>query len=146
MIHNIRYRLFVYKDEDEEELIKALKNILPTANPRREIAEGMLEDEILILSGKIDKKKETNEFLNNLLSMDKSSLAKLSGDLHRKIDKNANLFLRFSKSSAYNEKWEICDTGDSIHLKIKIMAFPSKKEIAINLLNDGIGEAINEVL
>ncbi|MBZ9571349.1 RNA-binding protein [Methanobrevibacter sp. TMH8] len=142
MIHNIRYRIFVYEDEDEEKLIEGLKNILPTAKIEREIAEGMLEDEIVILSGKIDKKRETKEFLKTLLDMDKDSLEKLSNDLERKIDKNGNLFLRFSKTSACEEKWEICDTGDSIHLKIKIAAYPAKKEIAINLLN----EALNEVL
>lgn len=142
MIHNIRYRIFVYEDEDEKKLIEGLKNILPTAKIEREIAEGMLEDEIVILSGKIDKKRETKEFLKTLLDMDKDSLEKLSNDLERKIDKNGNLFLRFSKTSACEEKWEICDTGDSIHLKIKIAAYPAKKEIAINLLN----EALNEVL
>lgn len=142
MIHNIRYRVFVYEDEDEEELIEGLKNILPTAKIEREVAEGMIEDEILILSGKIDKKKETKEFLKTLLSIDKDSLEKLADDLEKKIDKNGNLFLRFLKDSACEEKWEICDTGDSIHLKVKIAAYPAKKEVAINLLN----EVLNEVL
>lgn len=136
MIHNIRYRIFVYEDENEEDLIKGLKNLLPTAKPNREVAEGMLEDEIIILSGKIDRKKETKEFLNNLLKMDNDSLSKLSADLESKTDKNGNLFLRFSKTSACEEKWEICDTGDSIHLKIKIAAFPAKKNVAISILNE----------
>lgn len=136
MIHNIRYRIFVYEDENEEDLIKGLKNLLPTAKPNREVAEGMLEDEIIILSGKIDRKKETKEFLNNLLKMDNDSLSKLSADLESKTDKNGNLFLRFSKTSACEEKWEICDTGDSIHLKVKIAAFPAKKNVAISILNE----------
>lgn len=142
MIHNIRYSIFVYEDENEEELIEALKNILPTAKIEREIAEGMMEDKIIILSGKIDKKKETKEFLKNLLSMDNDFLEKLSIDLSRKTDKNGNLFLRFSKDSACNEKWDICDTGDSIHLKVKIAAYPAKKEIAINLLNEVLDEVL----
>lgn len=96
----------------------------------------MLEDEIIIISGKIDRKKETKEFLNNLLKMDNDSLSKLSADLESKTDKNGNLFLRFSKTSACEEKWEICDTGDSIHLKIKIAAFPAKKNVAISILNE----------
>lgn len=142
MIHNIRYRLFVYEDENEEELIEGLKNILPTAKIEREVAEGMMEDEIIILSGKIDKKKETKEFLKNLLDMDKDSLEKLADDLNRKTDKNGNLFLRFSKTSACDEKWEICDTGDSIHLKVKIAAYPAKQEVAINLLNEALYEVL----
>jgi RNA binding exosome subunit len=142
MIHNIRYRLFIYEDEDETELIEALKFILPSAKFERELAEGMLEEKIIILSGKIDKKKETKEFLNNLLSLNKVSLEKLAEDLDKKTDKNGNLFLRFSKASACDKNLEISDNGDSIHLKIKIAAYPAKKEIAINLVN----EALNEVL
>ena len=140
MIHNIRYRIFVYEDENEEDLINGLKNLLPTAKPNREVAGGMLEDEIIILSGKIDRKKETKEFLNNLLKMDNDSLSKLSADLESKTDKNGNLFLRFSKNSACEEKWEICDTGDSIHLKVKIAAFPAKKNVAISILNEVLEE------
>ena len=138
MIHNIRYRLFVYEDEDEEELLQGLKSILPSAKPDRELAEGMLDNKIIILSGRIDKKKETNEFFENLLNLDYEVLDKLESDLLKKTDKNGNLFLRFSKISACNEKWEICDHGDSIHLKVKIAAFPAKKEIAIDLLSDAI--------
>ena len=146
MIHNIRFRLFVYKDENEEELIGALKNILPTAKFERELAEGMMEDDIVILSGLVDKKRDTKEFLNTLLSMEKHYLEKLVLDFPRKIDKNGNLFLRFSKSSACEEKWEICDTGDSIHLKIKIAAYPAKKEVAINLLTEVLDETLNKGL
>ena len=53
MIHNIRYRLFVYENEDEEELINGLHNILPDVVPELEEAEGMLgeDDNILIYSG-----------------------------------------------------------------------------------------------
>jgi RNA-binding protein len=136
MIHNIRYRLFVYEDEDEEELIQALKNLLPTAKPGRDIAEGMFEDEIIILSGIIDKKRETKEFLKKILDLDKEVLDKLSDDFERKVDKNGNLFLRFSKDAACENTVEVCDTGDSIHLKVKIAAYPAKKEVAIDLLNE----------
>lgn len=136
MIHNIRYRLFVYENEDEERLIQGLKNFLPIGKPDREIAEGMFEDEILILSGKIDKKKETKEFLKSILAMDKESIGKLTNDFEKKVDENGNLFLRFSKDAVCNDNLEICDTGDSIHFKIKIAAYPTKKEVVINLLND----------
>jgi len=142
MIHNIRYRLFVYEDEDEEELIQGLHNILPTAKINREIAEGIFENQVIILSGKVDTKKDTKEFLKNLLAIDREELEKLYKDIPKKTDENGNLFLRFSKTSAFEEKWEILDVGDSIHLKIKIMAYPAKKEVAINLLHEVLDEIL----
>ena len=47
------------------------------------------------------------------------------------MDDNGNLFLRLSKDAAADDRIEILDSGDSIHLKIKIAAYPAKKEIAI---------------
>ena len=42
MIHNIRYRVFIYENEDKDEILEALLNILPTAEPEVEEAEGLL--------------------------------------------------------------------------------------------------------
>ncbi|MDR2966382.1 MAG: RNA-binding protein [Methanobacteriaceae archaeon] len=136
MIHNIRYRLFVYKDEDENDLIEGLKSILPTVKVEREIAEGINGDNIIILSGKISKKRETKEFMNKLLEMDDFKIANLINDFEKKVDANGNLFLRFSKKDACNDVLKICENGDSIHLKVKIAAYPTKKRVAINLLNE----------
>ena len=49
MIHNIRYRVFIYENEDKDEILEALLNILPTAVPEIEEAEGLLEEKMLIL-------------------------------------------------------------------------------------------------
>lgn len=136
MIHNIRYRLFVYKHENETDLIEGLKTILPTSKVEREIAEGVTGDKIIILSGEINKKRETREFMNKLLDMDNSKIANLINDFEKKIDDNGNLFLRFSKKESCNNILEICEDGDSIHLKVKIAAYPAKKRVAIELLKE----------
>ena len=132
MIHNIRYRVFIYENEDKDEVLEALLNILPTAEPEVEEAEGLLEEKMLILTGTVSKKRETKEFLNTLIeSIGEDQLVKLYNDLDRKMDEKGNLFLRLSKERALEEEWEILDGGDSIHLKIKIAAYPAKKEVAI---------------
>ena len=134
MIHNIRYRVFIYDNEDRDDVLQALLNILPEAEPEIEEAEGLLGENMLILSGSISKKRHTKEFLNNLLSIDRNQLKKLYNDLERKMDEKGNLFLRFSKEKALDEQLEILDGGDSIHLKVKIAAYPAKKEVALKLL------------
>ena len=137
MIHNIRYRVFIYENEDKDEILEALLNILPTAVPEIEEAEGLLEEKMLILSGTVSKKRETKEFLNNLThSIGEDQLIKLYNDLDRKMDEKGNLFLRLSKEKAAEEEWEILDGGDSIHLKIKIAAYPAKKDVAIKKISE----------
>ena len=143
MIHNIRYRVFIYDNEDKDEVLQALLNILPTAEPEVEEAEGLLEEKMLILTGTISKKRETKEFLNTLLEeIGQDQVKKLYNDLDRKMDEKGNLFLRLSKEKALDEEWEILDGGDSIHLKIKIAAYPAKKEVALKLLEGQFPEDI----
>lgn len=138
MIHNIRFREFVYEDEDLDELKQAILNIFPDAEIEIEEAEGLTENRILILTGVISKKRQTKEFFNKLLELDSKVLDKLINDLDKKVDENGNLFLRLSKEDAIDEKINIVDSGDSIHLKIKIAAYPAKKEVAINKLKEAI--------
>ena len=153
MIHNIRYRVFVYENENLDLITDALLNILPSAEVEAEEVEGLLEEPMVILSGMISKKRYTKEFLNNLLAIDKDQLSKLYNDLDKKMDEKGNLFLRFSKDfksiEALNDndvledskvvdvsQWKILDSGDSIHLKIKVAAYPAKKEVALKILDE----------
>ena len=145
MIQNIRYSVFIYENEDKEEILEALLNILPTAVPEAEEVEGLLEEKMLILTGTISKKRETREFLNTLIeSIGEDQLIKLYNDLDRKMDESGNLFLRFSKEKAIDGEWEILDGGDSIHLKIKIAAYPAKKEVAIKKISEIFPENIKD--
>ena len=137
MIHNIKFRAFVYENESIEDITQAILNILPEAEIESEEAEGLTENRIIILSGTLSKKRYTKTFFNTLI--ENVDLDKFTNDLERKMDDKGNLFLRFDKNDAYEEKLTIIESGDAIHLKIKIAAFPAKKEIAI----DKITQAIN---
>ncbi|WP_305557002.1 RNA-binding protein [Methanobrevibacter sp. V74] len=130
MIHNIKFRVFVYENESIDDINQAILNLLPEAEIEVEEAEGLLEDKILILSGEVSKKRYTRTFFNTLI--ESVDLDKLNEDLERKMDEKGNWFLRFDKSDALDEKLTVLDKGDAIHLKIKITAYPAKKQIAVD--------------
>lgn len=136
MIHNIKFRAFVYEDESVDEISQAILNLLPEAEIESEEAEGLLEDNIIILSGMVSKKRYTKTFFNKLL--ESVDLEKLNNDLEQKIDEKGNWFLRFDKADALDEKLTILDKGDSIHLRVKIAAFPAKKQIAVDKVREVI--------
>ena len=138
MIHNIRFRVFVYENENLDELTQAILNIFPDAEIEIEEAEGLTENKILILTGVVDKKRHTKEFFNKLLNLDQDVLDKMVDDFDKKVDDNGNLFLRLLKEDAIDDKITIVDSGDAIHLKIKIAAYPARKEIAIKKLKEAI--------
>ena len=136
MIHNIKFRAFVYENESIDEITQSILNILPEAEIEAEEAEGLLEDKIIILTGVVSKKRYTKTFFNTLL--ESVDLDKLNNDLERKMDEKGNWFLRFDKTDALDEKLTILDKGDAIHLKIKIAAYPAKKEIAVEKVREAI--------
>lgn len=134
MIHNITYRTFVYGTESEDKVIEALSNILPLAEVEKSYIEGHFNNQMTILKGKISKKRDVKDTINHINSLANNN--HILADLDRKMDKNGNLFLRFSKQSAFKEELEIIDGSDVIHLKIKIAAYPAKKHVVMNLAKE----------
>jgi RNA binding exosome subunit len=132
MIHNISYRTFVYGTENEEKVKTAIKTLFPKSSPQREETEGYYKNPVLILTDKIEKNKDIKDFIARSQNLSDQILP----DLDRKMDDKGNLFLRFDKQKAYQGELEIVEHGDSIHLKIKLAAYPAKKEPALKLARE----------
>ncbi|NYB53033.1 MAG: RNA-binding protein [Methanobacteriaceae archaeon] len=133
MIHNLSYRAFVYSTENEEKVREAIHNLLPTAQIEKEITEGYHKNQVIILQGKITKKREIKQFLEKLNSLKPSAKKRMLRELEDRIDERGNLFLRFDKQRAFLEEMKLVDHGDAIHVKLKIAAYPSRKEEAIKV-------------
>lgn len=133
MIHNLSYRAFVYGTENEEKVREALFTLLPTAQPIKEITEGYHKNQVIFLQGKITKKRETKDFLEKLRALKPSSKKRILRELEDKMDDRGNLFLRFDKQRAYLGDFKIVEHGDSLHLKLKIAAYPARKEEALKI-------------
>lgn len=133
MIHNISYRTFVYGTENEEKVRKAVKTLFPNSSPQQEYIEGYYQNPVLILHDKIEKKREIKDFIVKMEHLPSSCRNKILDDLDRKMDDKGNLFLRFNKQKAYLDELEVVEHGDSIHVKIKIAAYPARKEQAMKI-------------
>ncbi|MGV8143881.1 MAG: RNA-binding protein [Methanothermobacter sp.] len=133
MIHNISYRTFVYGTENEEKVKKAVKTLFPNSSPQQEYIEGYYQNPVLILHDKIEKKREIKDFIVKMEHLPVSYRNKILDDLDRKMDDKGNLFLRFDKQKAYLDELEVVEHGDSIHVKIKIAAYPARKEQAMKI-------------
>jgi RNA-binding protein len=133
MIHNISYRAFVYGTENKEKVLESIKTLFPNSSPQCEATEGYYKNPVLILSNKIDKKKEIKDFVEKLSTMNDPARKRVLNRLEDKMDDNGNLFLRFDKQRAYMGDLKIVEHGDSIHLKIKIAAYPAKKKVALEI-------------
>jgi RNA-binding protein len=140
MIHNISYRVFVYGTENEGKVREAIKTIFPTSLAQKEVTEGHYKNPVLILHDKISEKNDLNVLIENLKAMRSSDKKKILNELKNKIDDKGKLFLRFDKQEAYIGNFKVVEHGDSIHVKLKIAAYPARKEISMRLIRDLLGE------
>lgn len=140
MIHNISYRTFVYGTENKEKVEKAIQTLFPNSSPQCEITEGYYKNQVLILHDKIDKKRDIKDFIQILNRIDYSDRQRILTELEKKMDDRGNLFLRFDKQKAYLGELKIVEHGNSIHVKIKMAAYPAKKEPAMKLARKLWGE------
>ncbi len=139
MIHNISYRVFVYGTENEEKVREAIKTLFPNSIPQEDTVEGYFKNNVLILHAKIEKKRETKEFIKRLKELDSSTKKRVINELSNKMDDKGNLFLRFDKQQAYLGHLKIVEHGDAIHVKIKVAAYPAKKKNAMKLASEIFG-------
>lgn len=140
MIHYIAYRAFVYGTENEEKVRKAIRTLFPNSKLQKESIKGYYKNPVLILHGKIDKSGEIKDFIQKIKNLKQSDRHKILDDLERKTDDKGNLFLRLHKQRAYLGELKLTEHGDSIHLKIKMAAYPAKKKPAIKLARELWGE------
>ncbi|MFB2622321.1 RNA-binding protein [Methanothermobacter sp. KEPCO-1] len=126
MIHNISYRLMVYGTEDEGKVLEALRNIIPGAAPEREMAEGYHGNPITVLRGRVDRRRALREFMEKFIEVFRGRMDELEG----RFDENGNLFIRLDKQEALEGIWKPVRHGDAIHLKIKVEAYPAKRDVA----------------
>ncbi len=140
MIHNISYRVFVYGTENENKVREAIKTLFPNSSPQTDITEGYFKNPVLILHDKITKRGDIKEFIKILENLDLQVKKRLLNELDIKMDEKGNLFLRFDKQRAYSGDLKIIEHGDAIHVKIKIAAYPAKKENALKLAREIFGE------
>ena len=142
LAHNIHITVFCKPEEDTKLIAKKLLFLVPfnleeqKINLKKTKATGFNEKKITILEIYLEKESHTNLFLNNLiknLTDEQKSLIKKQAD--SRLDDELNFFLRLDKNRLINENkpW-LTDNGECFHIKIKIAAFPHKREVALKTL------------
>jgi len=143
LAHNIHITVFCKPEEDIELIAKKLLVLVPFDIKEQKIeikktnATGFNEKKITILEIYLEKEYHTNLFLKNLaknLADEQKSLIKKQAD--SRLDDELNFFfLRLDKIKLINEnKLWLTDKGDCYHIRIKIAAFPHKREVALKTI------------
>ena len=143
LAHNIHITVFCKPEDDVGLITEKLLFLVPFDLKKEKIkfkkrtAVGFNNRKIIILEVYLKKESHTNLFLTDLvkkLTYEQKLLIKKQAE--SRLDHELNFFLRIDKSRLINEnKLWLTDKGDCYHIKIKIAAFPKKKEIALKIID-----------
>lgn len=127
--------------EDEQRVLEALRTLLPEAV---EVSQSKLKghhgNPITGFEARVNRRILLRELWERVVAkLRAGELDNIRGILPARIDESCRLYLRFDKQLAYLGELVLSGSGDAIHLKLKMAAFPAKREIAIGLVEKFIG-------
>ncbi|USG99625.1 RNA-binding protein [Thermococcus argininiproducens] len=145
--HHIRVSTFAHATEDPEKVLEAMGIFFPEDIPSEDIEFEILETEgyfgnpIKVINAEVKKSKSVKKILKHLTELlndeDKEYLLE---NLEEKVDETGTLFIRLNKQKAYLGEAEVDEGEDVIQIKIKIKAFPMKKETVMKTVQEWLSE------
>ena len=136
LAHTITLSCFVKKGEDEESLRQALIGMVPLdlelekIKVHKTVAEGF-ENKIIILEITLEKESHTTKFIDHLKKELGSAQCETIASQENRVDDECYFYLRLDKKKLLEKKYVVTDSGDCIHVKMSIAAFPKKREAAV---------------
>jgi RNA binding exosome subunit len=120
-------RAFCHATEDLEKVKLALRNTIGDAEIHTARTEGHHGNPITIVESSLESAEEISRFFEKLTIDD---LRFVLDTLPTRVDDGCNLFLKIDKQAAYEEHIRMGHNDDVISIRIKVVAFPAKCEVA----------------
>ncbi len=136
---SIAVSTIIHATESEEKLEKALRLLLPEdVEIERDEAEGHYGDSKVILKADLQNRPNIREFWDNVLErLSEGGKEWLRENAVDRIAEDCKLYLRFDKQFLISdEELRFSDTGDVIHVRINVAAYPAKEELAVEEMED----------
>ena len=102
-----------------------------------EEVEGFENRKIKIITLTISKEAHTNIFIKTLKSMlGLTQCKKIIEQKESRLDDELCFYIRLDKESMLKGNALLTDSGDCIHIKINIAAYPKNREAALNVIEE----------
>lgn len=146
-LHNIIITVFITPEEQaldksiDDKIITCIKSLADLdldkekLSIKKDIVTGFNNRNITIYHLEILKEAHTNIFIKNLctkLNNDQKELLLLQAE--SRLDEDLNFFIRLGKQEMLRNDYYLIDSGDCIHIKMSIAAFPKNKQAALNVI------------
>ncbi len=110
----------------------AIENVLGKSELAITRTEGHHGNPIIVIETAVEDER-IDEFFAKLRTED---VEKLLSSLSSRIDDGCNMFIRIDKQAAFKEYIRIGANDDAISLRVRVRAFPAKKDLATSIMKD----------
>ncbi|MDI3474498.1 MAG: RNA-binding protein [Thermococcaceae archaeon] len=145
--HHVRLTTFIQATEDEDKVLEAIATFIPEEIDEDDVLFDILETEgyfgnpIKVVNVEIKRSKAVRKFLEyfkELLSEEDKRY--LLDHLDEKVDEEGTFYVRFNKQKAYLGEAEVEEGPDVIQVRIKVKAFPMRKEAVVKAVREWLEE------
>lgn len=127
-IHWIEVRTYSHATEDEARVDTALAFALPGTESVREVLEGHFGNVLVRLTRRIEDAKSIRAVWERWSVGGISE--SLQSEVDARVDEDGVLHFRLDKQAAFQERWALAQDSDAIDVRLKLVAYPAKPEIA----------------
>jgi RNA binding exosome subunit len=145
--HHVRITTFIQATEDEDKVLDAIATFIPEDIDDDDVyfdvneTKGYFGNPIKVVNAEIKRSRAVRAFLKNLKELltdeDKRYILE---HLDEKVDEEGTLYLRFNKQKAYLGEVELDEGADVVQVRIKVKAFPMKKEAVVKDVREWLEE------
>ena len=127
----IKSRVMIYSTEDEELVTGMFEELVGTDEYERDIAEGELGNETLILEANLTRRRDIDGLFDRL---GEDVIKWILDEIEERIDEDCSFFFRLDKQKAVTGEYAIGSGGDVVSFICKVASYPAKRELAIDVL------------
>ncbi len=141
--HHVRLTTFIQATEDEDKVLNAIATFIPEEIDDDDIifdideTKGFFGNPIKVVNVEIKRSKAVRQFLDyfkELLSEEDRNY--LLEHLDEKVDEEGTFYVRFNKQKAYLGDVEIDEGPDVVQVRIKVKAFPMRKDAVVKAVRE----------
>ena len=145
--HHVRLTTFIHATEDEDKVLEAIGTFIPEEIDDEDVhfdveeTTGFFGNPIKVVNVEIKRSKAVRAFLKHFRELlDENARRYILENLDEKVDDEGTLYVRFNKQKAYLGDVEVDEGADVIQVRIKVKAFPMRKEAVVKAVREWLEE------
>ncbi|WP_456420454.1 RNA-binding protein [Thermococcus sp.] len=145
--HHIRITTFIHATEDEDKVLEAIGTFIPEEIDDDDVlfdveeTKGFFGNPIKVVNVEIKRSRAVRAFLKHFKELlSEGDKRYILENLDEKVDEEGTLYIRFNKQKAYLGEVEVDEGADVIQVRIKVKAFPMRKEAVVKAVKEWLEE------